>query len=101
MQKEFEGSAGEYMKVIRRLISSQLFPLLFSNLLGVLLIIGLMYPGDWNKEAKFVNICFASVSIIIGIYNLGTETDDRRYVSFSLSCIMLGLLEIIGVLYLH
>lgn len=101
MENNEDGQVKEISARAKTLISSQFFPLFFSNLFGFLLVLGLMYPGDWNKEAKFVNICLSCVPLIIGIYNLGTEANDRRFVSFSLSSVVLGFLTIIGVLYLH
>lgn len=77
-------------------------PLIFANILGFLLLLLLMYPDDWRREIKFVFSCFSSLPIIIGVYNLGVETDgDRRVISFALSALLVGFLGILGVFYLH
>lgn len=84
------------------LIGENNSPLIFANLLGFILLLMLMYPGDWRREIKFVFSCFSSLSIIVGVYNLGVETDgDRKVISFALSALLIGLLAILGVFYLH
>jgi hypothetical protein len=73
-----------------------------ANLLGIILLLWQINPGDWTKESKFVSICLSMVIVIVGIYNANTEKNhDRLLLSGSLSCICLALMVAVGTIWLH